>query len=329
MRLPKFEYFEPESLKEALALLSRDEGNSCLVAGGTELYVKMKQRLLTPRQVVNLKTVSDPDFIHYSDKEGLRIGALATLESVESAAVVQEKYPGLAQAAGRVASPAIRNTGTIGGNVCLDTRCWYYNQSHWWRKSLPVCFKRGGDVCHVVKGGDHCYALCLADTAPILVALEAKAKLLDGDKQREVELKDFFTNKGEKANQLKASEILSEIQIAPPSPHTGSAYLKYSTRGSIDFPILGVAVVVSLESKKGRCKGARIVLGGVDSGPVIAEEAAEAFKGKEPNDKVLEEVSQLALKGAHPVTHMGTPASYKREIIPVFVRRAIKKALEG
>lgn len=153
-------------------------------------------------------------------------------------------------------------------------------------------------------------------------------KLAGSQKEREVELKDFFTNRGEKVNQLRVSEVLTEIGVASPSPHMGSVYLKYSDRGAIDFPILGVAVVLTLESKDGWCKGARIVLGGVGSAPLLLEEAGEALKGKELRDNVLEEVSQLALKSVHPVTHMGIPASYKRKIIPVFIKRAIKGALE-
>lgn len=328
LRLPKFEYYEPDSLEKALSLLSQHEGQVGLVAGGTERYVQMKQRLHAPRYLINLKAIPGIEAVQYSAEKGLNIGPLATLESIESNRAIRQNYPGLAEAAGAVASPAIRNVGTIGGNVCIDTRCWYYNQSHQWRKSLAPCYKRGGDICYVAKGGDHCYALCMSDTAPILTAFGAKLKLLGAGKQRDIAINDFFTNNGEKVNYLEPGEILTEIQVPPVLPRTGSTYLKYATRKSIDFPVLGVAAVVTLDPKNETCRHASIVIGGVGSAPVIARTAGEAMRGEEIVDTVLAEAGSLALKDVHPMTHMKFSGSYKRKIVPVFVRRAIKAALE-
>lgn len=329
VRLPRFEYSEPDSLEGALSLLAQHEGEVGLVAGGTEQYVQMKQRIRTPRYLVSLKAIPDLDVVEYNAQKGLKIGPLAILESIESNPDVQKYYPGLGHAAGLVASPAIRNVGTIGGNVCLDTRCWYYNQSHNWRKSLSPCYKRGGDICYVAKGGDHCYALCMSDTAPALMALGASVTLCRAGEKREVALKDFFTNNGEKVNRLEPGEILTEIRVPPVPPRTGSVYIKYATRKAIDFPILGVAAVVSLEPENGTCKDASIVVGGVGSAPVLVERVGEVMKGQELSDGVMEEVGSLAARSVYPATHMKFSGRYKKKVVPVYVRRAMKAAVES
>ena len=329
VRLPKFEYFEPDSLDEVFSVLARHQGEVGVVAGGTEQYVQMKQRIRTPRYLVTLKAIPGLDDVQYSPQEGLKIGPLASLESIESSPDVVKYYPGLGQAAGLVASPAIRNVGTIGGNVCLDTRCWYYNQSHNWRKSLSPCYKRGGDVCYVAKGGDHCYALCMSDTAPMLMALGATLVLRREGGQRKVALRDFFNNNGEKVNRLEPGEILTEIRVPPVLPRTGSVYIKYAVRKSIDFPVMGVAAVLTLEQKNEECTEACVVVGGVASAPVVVQGVGEAVKGQEPGDGMMEEIANLTSKSVHPATHMKFSGRYKKKVAPVFVKRAMKAALES
>jgi 4-hydroxybenzoyl-CoA reductase subunit beta len=329
MGLPKFDYFEPRSLDEALSLMSGNSGDTCVVGGGTELYVQMKQRLLARSKVVSLAKVPDMDKV-YSGETGLTIGPAVTQSVLGVEAMIPPAYRGLAEAAGSVASPQIRNVATIGGNACLNTRCWYYNQSSQWRRSRPRCFKRGGDYCYVVnaEGGGRCFALFMADTAIMLTALGASVLLKSSGGSRLVQLKDFYTGKGEKPNQLMPSEILAEIRVPLLPAGSGSAYVRHADRAAIDFASLSVGISVTVEPKTNVCRHIAISVGGVGPKPFIAGEAADILTGKELTDDLVDEACLLTAKGAKPVTHMAVPAHHKRRIIPVYVKRALKKALD-
>jgi 4-hydroxybenzoyl-CoA reductase subunit beta len=327
MPLPKFEYFEPKTVEEALHLLSQYKGEAKVIAGGTDLLVRMNQSVATPSYLINLKHIQDLNTIIHDHKEGLRIGALTTLHAVETSEIIMEKFSVLAQAASRVASPQIRNTGTIGGNICLDTRCWYYNQSHRWRQSIAPCFKVGGDLCHVVKKSDHCYSLFSADTVPALIGLGAKIKISSAGDERVIPLEAFYTGVGQTVHVLQPDEIVTELQVPNPPPATGGVYLKYSTREVVDFPILGVAAVMTLGSNNRECTEARIVLGAVSSAPVRATKAEDRLRGKEIEDDQIEEIAEGTVKEAGPIVHMGTSVNHKRRMMRVFVKRAIKQAL--
>jgi 4-hydroxybenzoyl-CoA reductase beta subunit len=238
MTLPKFEYFEPRAVEELFPLLSAYKGEAKIISGGTDLLVRMNQRIVTPSCLVNLKSIPNLDYINHDQTGGLRIGALTTLHAVETSSTVREHFPILAQASSRVASPQIRNTATIAGNICLDTRCWYYNQSYHWRQSLSPCYKLGGDQCYVVKKGDHCYSLFSADTVPAFIGLGARVKIMGSAGEKVIALEDFYTGVGETVNVLQPDEVVMEVQVPNPPSHTGGVYLKYSTRDVIDFPIL-------------------------------------------------------------------------------------------
>lgn len=330
MRLPKFEYLEPQSLEAAISLLSGNSGEARVVSGGTELYVQMKQRLLSPRKVVSLAKVPRMDEITYSEEAGLLLGPGVTQSVLGGTALAHGAYRGLAEAAASVASPQIRNMGTIGGNVCLNTRCWYYNQSAQWRKSRPHCFKRGGDFCYVVnvEGGKRCFALFMADTAIMLTALGAQVRLESAGRSRVVELREFYTGKGEKPNQLTPTEILTEIRLPGLPTGSGSAYVRHADREAIDFPSLSVGAVITVEPKDNVCRYVKIAVGGVGPQPYVADQAADLLTDKELTDDLIEEASLIAVKGARPVTHMAVPAKYKRRILPVYVKSALTKALD-
>jgi len=324
MRLPSFEYLEPKTVKEACSLLTQEDTK--LIAGGTELLVKMKQKLLTPKTLVNIKKIANLNYISYKHDEGLEIGAASTLHSIANSPVVRERFSILAQAAVGVGKPRIPYMATIGGNICLDTRCFYHNQSHLWKQSRPACYKDGGDVCYVVKGGNRCHALFMADIVPALIALGAKVQIRGLDSEKQLALEELYTGKGEKPNSLKPDQILTKIQVTSPPPHTGGFYLKYSLREAIDFSIVGVGVVVTLRPEDGVCRDVRIVLSSVATSPVRAAKAEEALRGREIDDKLVEIVAQVALKEVHPITHMGIPASYKRKIIQTLTKEAIRQA---
>ncbi len=324
MRMPKFTLFRPSSVEESCTLLSEYK-EARAVAGGTALAVDMGQRLLTPEYVISLKGVSGLDYVKYDAQQGLAIGALTTVHTLKASEPVK-KYPILAQAAGEIGVPAIRHMGTVGGNLCLDTRCIYYNQSDFWRQARAACFKSGGDVCHAVKGGKQCYAVCQADLAPVLVALEAKVKLLRKGGERLIPVSEFFTGKGETPKVIKPDEIVTEIQLPPPSENGCGSYQKLRVREAIDFPLAAVAALLDMDGDK-VCRKAKIVLGAVAPAPVVVSDAERILKGKQVTDDLLDEAAEEAFKKAHPVANLSIDASYRRKMIRVLLKRAVRQSL--
>lgn len=324
MRLSKFELLKPRSLEEAIGLLSRHGEEARVLAGGTDLLVSLKQRVYTPKYLVNLKTIGDLNYIR-KDKKEVRIGPLTPLKDLEVSSLIRQEFSALSQAASRAASPQIRNMGTVGGNICLDTRCMYYNQSLFWRKSISPCLKFGGETCHVVKG-DHCHAVFQADTAPALIALGASIKLVGSQGERTIALEDLYQDDGKEYLTLQPGEILTEVILPLPAPR--SAYQRLSLREAIDFPLAGSAV--GLRMKDGACEEARVVLGAVKSCPTRAPRVEKALQGKELTDEAIAEAVALAPKEARPVNNLvGISSAYRRRMTGVLTRRAIKGALEG
>ena len=286
MRLPKFEYLDPKTIEEACSLLSQHGDKARLIAGGTDLLIIMKHKEVTPEYLVGLKGIPNLDSID-ANAEGVRIGALATLRSIGDSAVVRERFPFLADIAGKMATHQIRNMGSIGGNIC---------------NAAPS-----------------------ADTAPSLICLGAKAKLVGPKKERVVAVEEFFTGPGETV--LKAGEILTEIQVPNQPAHTGGAYLKL-TRLSVDLAVVGVAALVTLEAKGGLCKEARIALGAVAPTPIRAKKAEGVIMGKKIENGLIEEAARIASEEARPITDVRGSAFYRTDIVRVLTKRAIGQALE-
>ncbi len=326
-----FEYFRPETQEEACSLLSQFGAEAKLLAGGTEIIVKMKQMVEKPRYIVDLKKLSALNCIDYDKNGALKVGAVVTLKMLETSAIVREKFSILAQAAGKVGSPQLRNRGTIGGNICLDSRCLFFNQSYLWKKSIPLCFKAGGDVCHVAKGGKRCFAVCSADTVPALIALGAKIKLLSSKSERIVSLEDFYLRDGDgmKINVIRQDEVLSQLEIPVLFADGGGAYLKISQRKAFDFPIASVAIWIRLGDTSKVCRDISIVVGAVSSHPIRACEAEEVLRGKEITDDLVRKSSLLALNAIRPISNAGGFAKYRKQSIPVLIERAICQATEA
>jgi len=322
MRLPKFEHLQPESLEEALDLLSECGEEARVITGGTDLLVSMKQRLLTPKYLLNLKGL-ELDFIE-DGREGLRIGALTRLTTLIKSPLVREKFPVLAQAAGYVSAPPLQNMGTLGGNLCLNTRCFFYNQSQFWRQARPLCFKTGGEICHVVKGSDHCYSVYQSDLAPVLIALEARVKVAKKGSEWVIPLLDLYTGKGEEPIALEAGEILIEVEIPALAASWGGDYQKLRYRGAMDFPLVGVAAV--LDWNGGSCARAKVVLTAVASAPVVVEEAGKLLEGQKPDEEVIARATEAAYEVAHPVANVGSTPLYRRKMVRVMTKRAIANA---
>jgi len=322
MRLPKFEHLQPETLEEALGLLSEHGGEAKVMAGGTDLLVSMKHKLLTPKYVLNLKGLG-LDFIE-EGQGGLRIGALTRLVDLVRSPLVGERFPILARAAGYVAAPPLQNMGTVGGNLCQDTRCFFYNQSRFWRGGRPLCFKTGGEMCHVVKGGGHCYSVYQGDLAPVLMALEARVKLVKKGGQRVIPLSDLYTGRGEEPLALEGGEILTEVEVPGLAGWWGGDYQKLRYRGAMDFPLMGVAAVLHRDG--GRCSRARVVLTAVASAPVVVEGASELLEGQKPGEEVMARAAEAAYAVAHPVANVGSTPLYRRKMVRVMAQRAMGKA---
>jgi 4-hydroxybenzoyl-CoA reductase subunit beta len=323
MRLPKFEHLQPESLEEALDLLSEHGEEIKVIAGGTDLLVSMKQRLLTPRYLLNLKGL-ELDFVE-EGKEGLKIGALTRLTTLIKSPIVQEKFPVLAQAVSYVSAPPLQNMGTLSGNLCLNTRCFFYNQSQFWRQARPPCFKTGGEMCHVVKGGDHCYSVYQGDLAPVLIALDARVKLAKRGGERVIPLLNFYTGRGEEPIALEAGEILTEVEIPAPTASWGGDYQKLRYRGAMDFPLVGVAAVLNWNGES--CARAKVVLTAVASAPVMAEEASKLLERQKLDEEAIARAAEAAYEVAHPVANIGSTPLYRRKMVRVMTKRAIANAV--
>jgi 4-hydroxybenzoyl-CoA reductase subunit beta len=326
MRLSKFEYLEPKSIGKACSMLAAHKNEARLLSGGTDMLVLMKQRVITPQYVVNLKSIPGLSYIKYSAKNGLKIGPLTTLRTVTRSPEVKEHFPVLAEAAGRVAAPLIRNLATLGGNIGLDSKCWYYNQSAQWRKSFEPCLKRGGNVCHVVKGGKRCFSVFCADTVPALMVLGAEIDLVRERGKRTLPLDKFYTGEGKNVNVLEPDEVISEVRVPNTPARTGTAFIKMATRGSIDYGLVDVAVALTRESKNGRCKDAKVCVAAIGPGPIYSTQAAEVLKGQELNDEAFAAAGEAAVKEAKYISSIWTSVAYRRKMIKKLVEKTAREA---
>jgi len=325
LRLPKFQYLSARSAEEACSLLQEHNGKVKLIAGGTDVLPSLKQRLFTPEYVLDLRQVSGLNEVKNGSGKEVRIGALTTLTNLEESPVVKQHFPALAEAASLVAAPQIRNMGTIGGNIALETRCWYFNQSHFWRKSVERCIKHGGEVCHVVKGSKKCFAYLAADTVPALIALNAQITITEGTGERQSLVKEIYTQDGKVPHTLKPTEIITDVVLPLPAQGSGSCYRKLRLREAIDFPLVGAAAWVAMDGET--CREARIVLGAVGSGPLQITEAADLLKGNTITEKVIEEVGEIARKASHPVANTISTPEYRRQMAGVFTKQALREAV--
>jgi 4-hydroxybenzoyl-CoA reductase subunit beta len=332
LRLPKFEIATPTSINEAVALLAEAGPSAMIVAGGTDLLPNMKHELFTPDLVVSLAKIEELRGIRRIDGGWLAIGAMTSLAEVSASELVRAQAPALAQAAGLVAGPQLRTMGTLGGNVMLDTRCQWYNQTHFWRKALGFCLKKDGSVCHVVAGGSKCVAAASNDTAPALMTLAATLEIENLDGRRTLPIDDFFIADGIQNKKLDASEILVEIRLPPTSRGHRGAYGKLRDRGSIDFPLLGVAVRLDVDAA-GSIADADVVLTALQARPLRVKRARELLLGARADsavfDAAAERVAEQARKQCHPMANIPGDADYRREMIPVYVRRTLSAAARG
>lgn len=320
VRLPRFDYVEAKSVQEACSILRQEPGAKVL-AGGTDLLVNMKHRVEVPGRVVNIKKIPGLDFIR-QENGVLRIGALTPLKKIYSTPLVRKKLPALASAASSVGSYHHQSMGTIGGNICQQNRCMYFNQSQWWRSARPTCYKAGGEICHVVNKKEICYSSYCGDVAPVLLVLGAKAILEGQGEVREIPLASLFSGEGKLPLVFREGEILTEITIPAESIDGFSTYVKFSNRGSIDFPIVGHALWASQEKKQYRA-----CFTAVDRKPLRAQNVEDFLKGKDLSEEVVAEASALASKEGTPVKNSLYSPSYKRKMMGLLLKCTMNEAM--
>jgi 4-hydroxybenzoyl-CoA reductase subunit beta len=322
MRLPPFTYLAPRTVSEAVKYMSDAGPEAMLVAGGTDLYPNMKRRQFEPRTLVGLRGVRELTGVRGSERDGVGIGAGTTLAAVSAHPLVAANYAAVATAAGLVSSPQLRNMGTIGGNVCVDTRCNYYNQSYAWRKAIGFCMKKDGDICLVAPGSSRCWAVSSSDTAPALWSLGARVRLTSADGERMVPIAALYRDDGIEYLAKRPDEIVTEI-VLPAVGGWRSVYLKLRRRGSFDFPVLGVAAAARLEGDVVR--EARIVLGAVASQPREAVSAGEVLVGQALTAEVIARAAALAAGPAKPLDNTDFSHPYRKKVTRVYVERALRR----
>lgn len=324
LRLPPFEYLAPRSLDEAVKMSADHAPDAMYVAGGTDLFPNMKRRQMEPKFVIGLGQLPELRGLasHEAHPSGLAIGAGTTLARLAADGRVASEYPALAEAAGLVSTPQLRTMGTIGGNLCLDTRCNYYDQTYWWRKSIDFCMKKDGEVCWVAPGSSRCWAVSSTDCAPVVIALDGQVRLTSPGGERVIPARDLYRDDGMAYLTKAPDEILSQV-ILPPADGLRSVYLKLRRRGSFDFPILGVAAAVRF-APNAEVEHARIVLGGVGSYPLECVDSARILLGQKLTPESIGAAAEAAWKPARPLDNTDLTHSYRKKMARVYVRRALE-----
>jgi 4-hydroxybenzoyl-CoA reductase beta subunit len=329
VRLPPFAYIEPASLDEALASLSDFEGDCRILAGGTDLLVRMKQRLVTPGHLLSLKSLTELAYIRQRGAN-ICIGAATPLADILDSDLIQDNFPALIEAVASIGAPSIQHfRGTIGGNLCQDNRCQFYNQSAFFRGTRQACHKAGGRVCYAREGGsDRCHSICQSDAAPALTALDARVVLQRKGQQRTLALDQFYTARGEHPHALAADELLTEIQVPAHRAGSGSAYERLAYRSAVDYPVASVGAWVRVTG--GKIDAVRLVVGAVSSAPLVIAAVPAMLTGKTtPAAADLKRAAEAArtAAAAFVVNSMGPPPTYRIDMVAVMARRGLEKAL--
>lgn len=319
MILPSFELHEPSTVEEALSIASEVQGDFDFLAGGTDLLPNYKQRLNPHKHVIFLGGIEELHAI-----SGSQIGALATLSQIEAHPVVAEHYPGLVEAAALVASPLIRNSATLGGNILLDTRCYYFNQSHFWRESKGYCLKADGDVCLVVPQKEICYATYSGDTAPVLMCYGADVGLAGPEGRRRVPMRDFFRHDGIARFVKKRSEILTDVRFPDDAPSLRAGYEKLRIRDTIDFPLVGVAVGLRL-SDDGALADLSVVVNATNTTPLLMDAVTREFIGQPLSQETAAAVAAQVKARTTPYRNVWLSPQYRKEMVGVLTERLLMR----
>lgn len=321
MRLPKFEYHTPQTIAEAVRIMVEAGPVGQFVAGGTDLYPNMKRRQQMPKTVISVMRLTELNQITGDGAQGLRIGASVTLTDICEHPIINRDYPVVAKAARTISTPLLRNMGTIGGNLLLDTRCNYYNQNYEWRKGINFCLKKDGDVCWVAPGSSKCWAVQSSDLVPVMVAIGAKLRLASTLGERVIDAAGFYNDDGIDYLHKRPDELLVDIQL-PPTNGWRASYQKLRRRGAFDFPVLGVAAWLSMD--QGLVRDAKVVLGGIAPAPVGITEAASALIGKPLVDEQIQAAAEAAYVKARPLDNTDFVYQWRKQMARQYTLRALQ-----
>jgi 4-hydroxybenzoyl-CoA reductase subunit beta len=334
MRLPKFVYRTPRTVAEAVKVFADAGPEAQFVAGGTDLYPNMKRRQQMPKTVISVMRLPELNQITGEGKSGIRIGASVTLTDIVENPIIKGDYPVIASAARTISTPILRNMGTIGGNLLLDTRCNYYDQNYEWRKAINFCLKKDGDICWVAPGSPKCWAVQSSDLVPVMVAIGAKFRLVSTAGERMVDAAEFYKDDGIDYMNKRPDELLVDIHL-PPTNGWRASYQKLRRRGAFDFPVLGVAAYVRYDLNAGdlpdgRSNGvtiadAKIVLGGIAPSPVQVNESAQALIGNPLGDDQIEAAAEAAYVKARPLDNTDFVYQWRKQMARQYTIRALKE----
>jgi 4-hydroxybenzoyl-CoA reductase subunit beta len=324
LRLPPFRFYAPKNVKEAVRIKADAGPEGAFVAGGTDLYPNMKRRQQTPRVVIGLSRIPALARVRFA-ADGPRIGAGVALSVLERDRRMRRGYPGLVHAIEEISTPPLRNMGTLGGNLLLDTRCNYYDQSFEWRQAIHFCMKKDGDVCWVAPGSPKCLAVQSADSVPVLIAMGARAKLVSGGDEREIAVEDLYANDGIRYLTKRPDELLTEV-VLPPVNGWRASYAKLRRRGAFDFPVLSVGAAVWTDGAA--VTKARLVLGGVASAPIRLTAAEGILTGRALDEDTIAEASLAAAGPARPMDNTDFSLHWRKEVTKSFVSVALRDLME-
>jgi 4-hydroxybenzoyl-CoA reductase subunit beta len=334
MRLPKFDYRTPREIAEAVKIMAGSGPEGQFVAGGTDLYPNMKRRQQTPRTVISVMRVPELNQISGDGQSGIRIGASVTLTDIVEHPLINRDYPVVASAARTISTPILRNMGTIGGNLLLDTRCNYYDQNYEWRKGINFCLKKDGDVCWVAPGSSKCWAVQSSDLVPVMVAIGAKFRLASTLGERMIDAAGFYNDDGIDYLKKRPDELLVDIHL-PPLNGWRASYQKLRRRGAFDFPVLGVAAWIQLDEGKNHAgempavavKNARIVLGGIAPSPIDVKEASAALIGQLFDDDHIQAAAEAAYIKARPLDNTDFVMNWRKQMTRQYTLRALRELI--
>jgi 4-hydroxybenzoyl-CoA reductase subunit beta len=326
--LNKFEYIKPYTVDGALSHLRELGKEAKILAGGTDLLVQIKQRRASPRYLIDVMSISE--LAQIEDQGGeTRIGAGVTLACLEKSPHIKSRFRSLWKAVQVIATPQLRNMGTIGGNLCVETRCKQMDFSHpWGREISGKCYKRGGNRCHVVKEGDRCYATMGSDLAPVLIVLGSKVEIR-GFAEKWILLDDFYTGEGKGVTNIGVDELVAQIRVPSLPLHAGTSYLKYRWRESLDYPIVSAAAWVLKDLEQRTCLDVRLALGALASAPIRLKKTEDLLKNRILGDGIIQEAVHEGMKGIPIVSCSRIPVSYTRNVARTFAFKAIKEAYEA
>jgi len=319
MKLPAFDYQKPQSLNEAMALLN-ERDNAQVMGGGSDVLFNMKLRLFEPETLISLDQVAELKKIEHGGDGSFTLGAGCTLVDLANHPDLIKHQPVFVEAVKSVASWHIRNQATLGGNLCLDTRCWYTNQTQEWRNSREDCFKTGGEICHVIKSSPICVALNSSDIAPVLMVLGAEIVLQNQDGERQLSLRDFYRPDGVEHTVRRADEIVTRIRL--PAQTKSMAFLKIAPRKGMDFSHGTIAAALTFDGDS--VATGDMVIGSMAPQPMTLPAAAKHLQGKKLTEDLLEETAELAFKDMGVLTNLYTSSAHKKDLVRALIKKSLR-----